>query len=52
MNSLPLFVYTAVRSPESNFVQRGYGAAAVLLTVVLILFLITRLVARSPKGQS
>lgn len=46
MNSLPLYVFTAVRSPEPLFIQRGYGAAALLLTLVLILFLATRFLAR------
>ena len=27
MNSLPLFIFTAVRSGEPQFIARGYGAA-------------------------
>jgi phosphate transport system permease protein len=46
MNSLPLFTYTAVRSGEPVFIQRGFGAACVLLIVVLILFVIARILAR------
>ena len=46
MNSLPLYIFNAVRSPEDRYVQRGFAAAAVLLALVLILFLIARLVAR------
>jgi phosphate transport system permease protein len=46
MNSLPLYIFNAVRSPEQRYVQRGFAAAAVLLTLVLALFLIARLVAR------
>ena len=46
MNSLPLFIYSAVKSPNPLFVQRGYGAAAVLLVLVLVLFVITRIMAR------
>jgi phosphate transport system permease protein len=49
MNSLPLFIYTAVRSGEPIFILRGFGAAALLLVVVLILFLTARLVAREKK---
>lgn len=50
MNSLPLFVFSAVRSGEPTFVQRGFAAAAVLLTLVLGLFALARYVAR-PRGQ-
>ena len=46
MNSLPLFTYFAVRSGEPLFIERGFGAASVLLTVVLILFIVARLLAR------
>jgi phosphate transport system permease protein len=46
MNSLPLFIYTGVRSGEKNFITRGYGAAAVLLALILALFLTTRFLAR------
>ncbi|MCW2498178.1 phosphate ABC transporter permease PstA [Jatrophihabitans sp.] len=50
MNSLPLYIYTAVRSGEvGNNVTRGFGAAAMLLVVVLILFLTARFVAREKK---
>src|SRR5207247_7344269 len=38
MNSLPLFIFAAVRSGEPLFIQRAYGAAAVLLALVLVLF--------------
>ena len=46
MNSLPLFVFSAVRSGQPLFITRGFGAAAVLLALVLILFVIMRLLAR------
>ena len=46
MNSLPLFVFSSVRSGESLYIARGFGAASVLLALVLVLFVITRLVAR------
>lgn len=46
MNSLPLFIYTAVRSGEPNYITRGYGAAAVLLSVVLVLFIAIRFLSR------
>ena len=47
MNSLPLFIFSAVRSGEPRFIQRGYGAAALLLALVLALFSITRVLARN-----
>jgi len=51
MNSLPLFVFSAVRSGEPLFIQRGFGAASVLLLLVLILFVITRWLARERVGK-
>lgn len=49
MNSLPLFVFSAVRSGEPLFIARGFGAATVLLAVVLLLFVVIRFLARD-KG--
>lgn len=51
MNSLPLYAFFAVRSGQPNLITRGYGAACVLLTMVLILFVIVRLLARQRGGQ-
>lgn len=51
MNSLPLFVFSAVRSGEPEFIARGFGAAAVLMLLVLILFMITRFLAREKVGK-
>jgi phosphate transport system permease protein len=50
MNSLPLFIFAAVRSGEPLFIQRAYGAAALLLGLVLVLFSITRFLARTRSG--
>jgi phosphate transport system permease protein len=47
MNSLPLFIYDSVRSGQPAYIQRGYGAAALLLGLVLALFTVTRLLARN-----
>ena len=52
MNSLPLFVYTAVRSGEPLYIVRGFGAAAVLLTIVLVLFVIVRILARQRQAMT
>ncbi|GAA3547187.1 phosphate ABC transporter permease PstA [Nocardioides daeguensis] len=52
MNSLPLFIYTQVRSGEPNAIGRAFGAAVVLMTLVLALFVIARLVARPRRYRS
>jgi phosphate transport system permease protein len=53
MTSLPLYIYVAVRSGQPVYVSRGYGAAALLLLLVLVLFVITRFLARDRKpGRS
>ena len=46
MNSLPLFIFSTVRSGQDLAIQRGYGAAALLLFLVVVLFVITRFLAR------
>ncbi|MET7396708.1 phosphate ABC transporter permease PstA [Dactylosporangium sp. NPDC005572] len=46
MNSLPLYIFIAVRSGQPVFIERGFGAAAVLLTLVLLLFAVTRWLSR------
>lgn len=46
MNSLPLFIYSTVRSGEPTAITRAFGAATVLLALVLILFVIARWLAR------
>ena len=51
MNSLPLFIFSSVRSGETRYVERGFGAASVLLALVLLLFIITRFVARNRGGS-
>ena len=51
MNSLPLFVFQSVRSGEPLSIARGFGAASVLLALVLLLFVITRRLARTKVGN-
>lgn len=51
MNSLPLFIYTGARSGEPQLIDRAFGAAAVLMILVLVLFVIARLLAR-PAGRA
>ncbi|WP_370247313.1 phosphate ABC transporter permease PstA [Nocardioides sp.] len=52
MNSLPLFVYSNVRSGDPTAIQRAYGAAFVLLVIVLVFFVIARLLARPPGSST
>ena len=46
MSSLPLFIYTQIRSGEPQAIERAYGAASLLLILVLILFVVARLLSR------
>jgi phosphate transport system permease protein len=50
MISLPLATFSFVRSPEPNDVARGFGAAAVLMLLVLVLFVIARLIGGRGPG--
>ena len=49
MNSLPLFIYSTVRSGEPMYIERAFAAATVLLLLVLVLFAIARRLARPRK---
>ena len=51
MNSLPLYVFSAVRSGQSLYILRGFGAASVLLLLVLVLFVIMRRLARQQASR-
>lgn len=51
MISLPLQVFNFVRSPEPNFIARGFGTAAVLLLLVLLLFLLARALGGRGPGE-
>lgn len=46
MNSLPLFIYTAYATGQPVAIARAFGAASVLLTMVLLLFVAIRLLSR------
>lgn len=50
MNSLPLYIFSTVRSGEPLLISRAFAAASVLLALVLLLFVVARLVARPKKG--
>jgi phosphate transport system permease protein len=51
MMSLPLLAYISVQSPEANEIARGFGAAATLLVLVLLLFAIARVIGGRGPGQ-
>ena len=42
MVSLPLAIFQFVKSPEPTMIARGFGTAAVLMLLVLLLFVIAR----------
>ncbi|MFJ8789820.1 phosphate ABC transporter permease PstA [Streptomyces sp. NPDC102462] len=51
MVSLPLAVFNFVKSPEPAMIARGFGAAAVLMALVLVLFAIARVIGGRGPGQ-
>ncbi len=51
MNSLPLYIYTAYSTHEPVAIARAFGAASVLLTMVLLLFVVTRLLVRRTAAR-
>jgi phosphate transport system permease protein len=51
MISLPLAAYKFIGSSEESFKLRGFGAAAVLLGLVLVLFVVARIVGGRGPGQ-
>jgi phosphate transport system permease protein len=51
--SLPLATFTLIKSPQPNVVARGFGTAALLLALVLLLFILARLIGgRGPQDLS
>jgi phosphate transport system permease protein len=51
MVSLPLAVFSFVKSPEPTMIARGFGAAAVLMALVLVLFAVARILGGRGPGQ-
>lgn len=49
--SLPLLAFSLVRSGEKSYIARGFGAAAVLMGLVLLLFVLARLLGRKREGS-
>ena len=52
MNSLPLYIYHGFSSGETLAKERYWGAASVLLVLVLVLFVTARILARPRSGRS
>ncbi|MEU6071466.1 MULTISPECIES: phosphate ABC transporter permease PstA [Streptomyces] len=51
MMSLPLAVFTFIRSPEPTMITRAFGTALVLLALVLLLFTLARVVGGRGPGH-
>ncbi|MFI6642114.1 phosphate ABC transporter permease PstA [Streptomyces sp. NPDC050504] len=49
--SLPLATFEFVKSPEPAMIARGFGTAAVLMAVVLLLFIAARVIGGRGPGQ-
>jgi phosphate transport system permease protein len=52
MNSLPLFIYTAYTTHEPTAITRAFGAASVLLAMVLALFVVMRFIVRDKGARA
>ncbi|HEY0227899.1 MAG TPA: phosphate ABC transporter permease PstA [Mycobacterium sp.] len=50
MVSLPLATFSLVKSPEPTQIARGFGAAAVLMVLVFVLFLVARIIGGRGAG--
>ncbi|MFC6357158.1 phosphate ABC transporter permease PstA [Luethyella okanaganae] len=50
MVSLPFATFTLVKSPEATQIARGFGAAAVLMVLVFVLFLMARVIGGKGAG--
>jgi phosphate transport system permease protein len=51
MMSLPLLAFLKVQAPLANEIARGFGSAAVLLVLVLVLFAVARAIGGRGPGQ-
>lgn len=51
MVSLPLATFILTRSPEPTQIARGFGAAAVLMLFVLLLFVLARVLGGRASGE-
>lgn len=51
MVSLPLFTFISANSPQKTMVDRAFGAATVLLVLVLVLFALARVLGGRQAGE-
>jgi phosphate transport system permease protein len=51
MASLPVTAFKLVSSPDPEQIARGFGAASVLMVIVLVLFSVARLLGGRPVGR-
>lgn len=51
MVSLPLLTFSLTKSPEPGFIARGFGAATVLMVIVLLLFVLARVIGGRSPGE-
>ncbi|MGW5240169.1 phosphate ABC transporter permease PstA [Monashia sp. NPDC004114] len=51
MVSLPLLTFSMTKSPEPGYVARGFGAATVLMVLVLLLFVAARVLGGRAPGD-
>ena len=49
MNSLPVQIFTDVRQPQANIVERAWAAALTLVAMILLLTLVARLIQRRSR---
>jgi len=49
--SLPLATFELVRSPQPSMIARGFGSAALLMFIVLLLFIVARVIGGRGPGQ-
>ena len=49
--SLPLFVFNQMRLPLDQAIARAFGAAVVLLVLVVVLFGLARVIGGKPPGH-
>ncbi|MEV8391756.1 MULTISPECIES: phosphate ABC transporter permease PstA [unclassified Streptomyces] len=49
--SLPLATFEFVKSPEPSMIARGFGTAATLMALVLLLFVLARLIGGRAPGK-
>jgi phosphate transport system permease protein len=51
MVSLPLLTFSLTKSPEPGYIARGFGAATVLMIIVLLLFVTARIIGGRSPGE-